>query len=79
MVPRQSRCQRARSEPSKVDTALCGVLQGNLDIARFLDRHGADVAAQDWGRSDLPHLAFSKGHLDVARFLVEHGANVANW
>jgi ankyrin repeat protein len=52
---------------------------GNLDPARLLVDHGADVtlAAQDIQGSTPLHRAVKEGSVDLARLLVMHGADVS--
>ena len=50
---------------------------GNMDLARLLIEHGADVAAQGEDRTTPLHVASERGHVDVVRLLIEHGADVA--
>ena len=51
------------------------VQAGNVDLARLLVTHGADVTAQDERGSTLLHVATRTDSVDIARFLVEHGVD----
>jgi len=53
-------------------------LSGQVDSARVLLDHGADVNAKATGYSDLTpfHCAVYQGHLDLTQFFLEQGANL---
>ena len=46
----------------------------NLDVAKLLLSHGADVNASGWRDRTPLHVASFGRSLDVSRFLIEHGA-----
>jgi ankyrin repeat protein len=46
----------------------------DVDFAKLLVEHGANVAAQDGHGSTPLDLALGNGHVELAQFLVEHGA-----
>jgi ankyrin repeat protein len=49
---------------------------GNVEVAKVLLRHGADVNGPSL-RSDSPlHVAAMNGHLELMQVLIDHGANV---
>jgi hypothetical protein len=49
---------------------------GEVEVARMLIRHSADVATQN-NNGDTPlHVASSRGQVEVTRMLIEHGAHV---
>jgi len=50
---------------------------GQLDVARMLIEHGADVSAQNEDDQTPLHLASKAGQLGVARTLIERGADVS--
>jgi ankyrin repeat protein len=68
--------RRARIVEKKWSAQLeLAVQAGNVDLARLLVTHGADVTAQDDRGSTLLHVATRTDSADIARFLVEHGVN----
>ena len=49
---------------------------GNVEVARVLLKHGADVNARDISKWTPLRHALDKGHVEVARVLIEKGADV---
>src|SRR6267142_2146349 len=51
--------------------------RGDLELARVLVKHGAEVVAQTKNGETPLHLASRQGHIELARLVVKHGADVA--
>jgi len=51
----------------------------DLDLARLLIDHGADVNGQNEERWTALHLASHVGHVEIAKVLIDRGANVDSW
>ena len=66
----------ASRESMKVTPLASASAARQLDIARLLIAHGADVNARASGDFTPLHEAAAGGKLDFARLLIEHGADV---
>ena len=65
-----------RAPAGELDDALLLVcLQGNLELADILLRHGASVRARDANNRSPLMVAASHGHAEVVKRLIENGAN----
>jgi ankyrin repeat protein len=49
---------------------------GQVEVARMLIEHGADVDSPEQGRGDSITSGVARGQVEVARMLIEHGADV---
>ncbi|KAF7636715.1 hypothetical protein Mgra_00003896 [Meloidogyne graminicola] len=53
------------------------VIDGNMDIVRFLVQHNADINAQDNEGWTPLHTAVCCGNLNITKYLYEHNADLA--
>jgi ankyrin repeat protein len=49
---------------------------GNIEVARYLIKHGADLNCCDEGGGTTLHIAAQYGHLNIVQLLLEHGVGV---
>ena len=52
------------------------VIEGQLEIAKYLIQKGADVNVLDEDNLTPLHHAVEVGHLDMIKLLIEHGADL---
>lgn len=55
---------------------FCALLNGHVDIVKYLIEHGADVNAKDEHGWTLLHFAVAKDNADAMEYLINHGADV---
>lgn len=66
-----------RQERLTKNTALdYAVMEGHLDIVKYLVENGAQTDKQDHLDRISLHYAAMEGHLDIVKYLVESGANI---